>query len=72
MSQAFMREKEEEWLGNVDPTPQALARYLTRENNGVPVYELKHTFSKEKGREIYEMSNGMSYALDMDKRWYMV
>jgi hypothetical protein len=72
MSQAFMREREEEWLGNVNPTIEALSRYLTKENNGVPVYEVKRYHSKEQGREVYEMSNGEHYALDMDKRWYMV
>ena len=72
MSQAFMREREEEWLSNVDANPSALRRYLTKENNGVAVYELKRYISPEIKKEVYEMSNGHTYALDFDKRWYMV
>jgi hypothetical protein len=69
MSQAFMREREEEWLGNVDPTVEALARYLTKESNGVKVFEVRRYYSKQQGREVIEMSNGECYSLDMDKRW---
>jgi copper(I)-binding protein len=73
MSQAFMREKDEEWLGEVSPNPDALARYLTRANNGVRVYEIKRYKSPaHSNKEIHEMSNGSSYILDMDNRWSMV
>src|SRR6476619_3633652 len=41
MSQAFVRESEEQWLHEVSPTLPALIVYLTRENNGVRVYEKK-------------------------------
>jgi hypothetical protein len=43
MSQAFVRESEEQWLHEVAPTVNALIVYLTRENNGVRVYEKKVT-----------------------------
>jgi hypothetical protein len=72
MSQAFMREKEEDWLGDVDPTVPALARYLTKENNGIRVYEMKCYIEPKLKTEVHEMSNGSCYALDFDKRWYMV
>jgi len=72
MSQAFMREKEEEWLGDIDPNVNALARYLTRQNNGVKVYEIKSYFHPDLKIEVHEMSDGSTYALDIDKRWYMV
>ena len=44
MSHAFMREKEEEWLGDVIPELSALERFLTRENDGVKIIELKNYF----------------------------
>ena len=72
MSHAFMREKEEEWLGDVIPELSALERFLTRENDGVKIIELKNYFDEELKVQVHEMSNGSCYALDMDKRWYMV
>src|SRR5437868_6801479 len=41
MSQAFVRENDEQWLHEVQPTIHALTVYLTRENNGIRVYETK-------------------------------
>jgi hypothetical protein len=35
MSQAFVKENDEQWLHEVAPTLSALVVYLTRENNGV-------------------------------------
>lgn len=72
MSQAFMREKEEQWLGDVEPNLNALMRYLTRENNGIRVTEVKSYFDKERQQEVHEMSNGSCYALDDDKRWQII
>ncbi len=45
----------------------ALINYLTRENNGIRVYEKK--VSVKNGNEIYEMSNGLSYSKDRDGHW---
>ena len=42
MSQAFVKESEEQWLHEVPPTLHALIVYLTRENNGIRVYEQKN------------------------------
>ncbi len=42
MSQAFVKESEEQWLHEVLPTLNALIVYLTRENNGIRVYEQKN------------------------------
>lgn len=72
MSQAFMREKEEQWLGDVEPTVAALSRYLTRENNGVKVYETNSYYDEEKKRQMHEMSNGSCYSLDDDRRWQIM
>ncbi|WP_153798630.1 hypothetical protein [Foetidibacter luteolus] len=68
MSQAFVRESEEQWLHEVAPTLNALVAYLTRENNGIRVYEQKKMTGKD-GAEIHVMSNGLSYTKDKDGRW---
>ncbi|MEO5603411.1 MAG: hypothetical protein ABIR06_21000 [Cyclobacteriaceae bacterium] len=69
MSQAFVRESDNQWLDEVSPTTNALIRFLTHENNGIQVYEKRNYV--EKGREIHVMSNGMSYAKDLG-RWAVV
>ena len=71
MSQAFVKESDEQWLHDVAPTLNALIVYLTRENNGVRVYEQKQ-FVNPEGKEIHVMSNGLSYAKDEGNRWYVV
>jgi hypothetical protein len=72
MSQAFVKESEEQWLHEIAPTINALVVYLTRENNGVRVYEKGHHMDPKSGKEIYSMSNGLSYAKDAEGRWYVV
>ena len=67
MSQAFVREGDDQWLDEVSPTLQALIVFLTRENNGIGVYE-KKTYV-ESGTEIHVMSNGLSYSKDHNGRW---
>ena len=71
MSQAFVKESDEQWLHDIQPTLNALVVYLSRENNGIRVYEKKNLVDK-KGREIHEMSNGLSYAKDENSKWYVV
>jgi GTP cyclohydrolase II len=71
MSSAFVKESEEQWLHDIQPTLHALIIYLTRENNGIRVYEKKN-FVDKKGKEIYEMSNGLAYAKDENNKWYVV
>ncbi|MGZ8517046.1 MAG: hypothetical protein ACXWWD_06840 [Chitinophagaceae bacterium] len=72
MSQAFVRESDEQWLHEVPPTINALIVYLTRENNGIRVYEKKTAIDRKTGKEMYEMSNGMFYTKDDDGRWTIV
>lgn len=72
MSQAFVRESEEQWLHDIDPTINALTVYLTRENNGIRVYEQKTMVRSKDGKEIHVMSNGLSYAKDENGRWEIV
>lgn len=72
MSQAFVKEGDEQWLGDIDPTLKALINYLTRENNGIRVYEQKQFVDAKTGKEVYVMSNGLSYSKDIDGRWEVV
>jgi hypothetical protein len=72
MSQAFVRESDEQWLHEVRPTINALIVYLTRENNGIRVYEKKSFMHPKEKKEVHEMSNGLLYAKDDNGRWYIV
>ena len=67
MSQAFVREGDDQWLDEILPTLQALVVFLTRENNGLPVHEKKSYV--DNGREIHVMSNGLSYAKNDRGKW---
>ncbi|HLK30810.1 MAG TPA: hypothetical protein VKT28_19690 [Puia sp.] len=71
MSQAFVKEEDGQWLHDVPPTLTALINYLTRENNGIRVYEKKN-YAGAKGKEVHEMSNGLAYSKDTDGKWYVV
>ena len=70
MSQAFVRESEEQWLHDVGPTVSALIVYLSRQNNNIRVYELKTTINN--GKEIHHMSNDLLYAKDKIGTWEIV
>jgi hypothetical protein len=71
MSQAFVREGDDQWLNEVSPTLNALIFFLTRENNGVRVYEVKTTIDAT-GREVHAMSNGLSYSKNEKGEWQVV
>jgi hypothetical protein len=71
MSQAFVKESEEQWLHEIAPTIHALVVYLTRENNGIRVYEKRNFVHPKLKLEVHEMSNGLLYAKDTDGRWYV-
>jgi hypothetical protein len=72
MSQAFVRESDEQWLHEVAPTLNALIFYLTRENNGIRVYEKKSYVDKKSGSDVHEMSNGFAYTKDDSGKWMML
>ena len=72
MSRAFVKEIDEQWLHDISPSVEALINYLTRENNGIRVYERNRYIDSIKKNEIYEMSNGLSYTLDEDHKWMVV
>jgi len=67
MSQAFVKEEDYQWLHEIPGTLTALINYLTKENNGIRVYE-KRMLIKD-GTEIHEMSNGLYYSKDADGKW---
>jgi hypothetical protein len=72
MSQAFVKESEEQWLHEIQPTLNALIVYLTRENNGIRVYEQKTYTDPKSQQEIHVMSNGLNYGKDPDGKWMVV
>ncbi|GAA4343725.1 hypothetical protein [Flaviaesturariibacter amylovorans] len=69
MSQAFVKEGDEQWLHDVSPTLNALLVYLTRENNGIRVYLVKQAADPKTGEEVLQMSNGLSYGKDKEGKW---
>ena len=71
MSQAFVREGDDQSLEDVGPSLNALTAYLSRQNNGMRIYEKKNFIDKD-GREIHEMSDGLSYSKDSDGKWKVV
>lgn len=71
MSQAFVREGDDQWLSDVGPSVQALVIFLSRENNGIRVYEQRN-YTDKAGRQIHVMSNGLSYAKDRNGKWEIV
>ena len=71
MSQAFVRETDDQWLNEVAPTVQALTLFLTRENGGIRVYEQRN-FTNENGATIHVMSNGLSYTKNEKGEWFVV
>jgi hypothetical protein len=72
MSQAFVKEEDGQWLQDIQPSLNALIVYLTRENNGVRVYEQKSFLDEKLGKEVHKMSNGLDYTKDEEGRWMVV
>jgi hypothetical protein len=71
MSQAFVKESDEQGLHDIAPTLTALINYLTKENNGIRVYKIKDHVDATSGKNVYEMSNGLSYSTDVGSRWFI-
>jgi hypothetical protein len=70
MSQAFMRESDDQWLEDIGPSVTSLIVFLTRENNGHPVTE-RSIHRNSEGKQIHVMSNGLSYAKDEFGKWHI-
>ncbi|SDD96286.1 hypothetical protein SAMN05216464_103174 [Mucilaginibacter pineti] len=72
MSSAFVKEGEARHLKDVAPNLGALLFFLRVENNGAVIRDEKSYFSEKIGRDVYEMSDGLHYALDDENRWYII
>ena len=68
MSQAFVREGDEQSLSEIAPTLNALIRFLTIENGGIRVYQ-KSVNTDAAGNTLHSMSNGLTYCKDQNGRW---
>lgn len=72
MSSAFVKEGESGNLKDVAPELGALLFFLRIENHGISIREEKSYFSEKHGRQVYQMSDGLSYALDDSQHWYVM
>ena len=72
MSHAFVKEEDGQWLHDIAPTMPALLNYLSRENNGITIYEKSNHTDPLTGKEIYTMSNGLAYTIGPEGKWEMV
>lgn len=72
MSSAFVKEEEARHLKDVAPNIGALLFFLRVENSGTIIRDEKIYFSQKHGRDVYEMSDGLAYALDDDNHWYII
>lgn len=69
MSSAFVKEGEYQKLSDVDPSLSALSFYLRQENGGQAIRESRSFYIEKCGRHVYEMSDGLTYALDDENKW---
>lgn len=72
MSNAFVKEGDDQWLHEIQPTMDALIHFLTQENGGIRIYEKKTYFSKEQDRQVHEMNDGLTYAVNEQGKWYII
>jgi len=72
MSSAFVKEGEYQKLSDVAPSLSALTFYLRQEYGGQIIRESKSFYSEKCGRHVYEMSDGLVYALNDDNKWMVI
>jgi hypothetical protein len=72
MSSAFVKEGEYQKLSDVGPSLSALSYYLRQENGGQVIREMKSFYSQRCGRHVYEMSDGLTYALNDENKWMII
>jgi len=72
MSHAFVKEGDEQWLHDIPPTLNALIVYLSRENNGIRVYEKSSGTDPRTQKLVHHMSNGLAYTIADDGKWTIV
>lgn len=72
MSSAFVKEGEYQKLSDVGSSLSALSYYLRQENGGQAIRGLKSFYSEKCGRHVYEMKDGLTYALDDENKWTII
>ncbi|MBC7875438.1 MAG: hypothetical protein H7Y01_15665 [Ferruginibacter sp.] len=77
MSQAFVKESDVVpmaigRLHDVYPFHTAPVHFLSKEKNGIRVYEKSNKYGEKLDREVHAMSNGLSYTKDDLGKWYIV
>lgn len=72
MSSAFVKEGEAGHLKDVAPNLGALLFFLRVESGGTITREEKAYFSQKHNREVYELSDGLTYALDDEGHWQIM
>jgi len=72
MSSAFVKEGEYQKLSDVDPSLSTWSFYLRQENGGQVIREMKSFYSEKCGRDVYEMSDGLTYALNDENKWTII
>jgi hypothetical protein len=72
MSSAFIKEGESGQLKDVAANLGALLFFLRLENKGTVIRDERNYFSERYGRQVYEMSDGLIYALDDTGHWYII
>jgi hypothetical protein len=71
MSSAFVKEGEYQQLKDVAPNMASLLLFLIREQ-GSGVRQLRAYNSEKHGRELHEMSDGLTYALNDEGQWAII
>lgn len=72
MSSAFVKEGESGHLKDVAPMLGSLLFYLRVENNCTVIRDEKIYFSEKHVREVFEMSDGLTYVLDDTQHWSII
>jgi hypothetical protein len=72
MSSAFVKEGEYRKMSDVDSSLSALSFYLRQENGRQVIRESKSFYSNKYGRHVYEMSDGLTYALTDENKWTII
>ena len=72
MSSAFVKEGEYQKLSDVYPSLSALSFYLRQENGRQVISETKSFYSEKCGCQVYEMSDGLTYALNDENKWTII
>ncbi|MCO5935455.1 hypothetical protein NAF17_07870 [Mucilaginibacter sp. RB4R14] len=72
MSSAFVKKGETRWLHEIDPSMNALLVFLQQENGGMRIYERKNYYNATEGRNVYQMSDSLSYIKNNESKWYIV